>query len=152
MTALALSRPEVAFTLRAGERELLELPTAPSALDRFAEVMGRGTLPRVLPVSFAHAGMRLSGAVSPPETTFASRTFQWLFVNGRAARDGSVAHAARLAAEEALLGERSPAWVLFVDLPAREGRPERPPAEDARSGSSTRAPSTRSSTGGCARR
>ncbi|MBK9090281.1 MAG: DNA mismatch repair endonuclease MutL [Holophagales bacterium] len=117
LTALALSRPEVAFTLRAGERELLALPAAPSALDRFVEVMGRGSIPGALPVSFSHAGMRLDGAVSPPETTFASRTFQWLYVNGRAARDGSVAHAARLAAEEALLGERNPAWVLFVTCP-----------------------------------
>ncbi len=117
MTALALSRPGIAFTLRSGERELLALPAAPSALDRFAEVMGRSSLPKVLPVSFAYAGMGLSGAVSAPETTFASRTFQWLYVNGRAARDGSVAHAARLAAEEALLGERNPAWVLFVTCP-----------------------------------
>jgi DNA mismatch repair protein MutL len=117
LTSLALSRPDVAFTLRAGERELLSLPAAPSILDRFGEVMGRGSLPRVIAVDFAHAGMRLQGAVSPPETTFASRTFQWLFVNGRAARDGSVAHAARLAAEEALLGERHPAWALFVSCP-----------------------------------
>ena len=90
---------------------------ASSILDRFGEVMGRGSLPRILAVDFAHAGMTLRGAVSPPETTFASRTFQWLFVNGRAARDGSVAHAARLAAEEALLGERNPAWALFVSCP-----------------------------------
>ncbi len=117
LTSLALSRPDVAFTLRSGERELLSLPAAPSILDRFGEVMGRSSLPRVIAVDFAHAGMRLFGVVSPPETTFASRTFQWLFVNGRAARDGSVAHAARLAAEEALLGERNPAWALFVSCP-----------------------------------
>ena len=123
LTALALSRPEVAFTLRAGERELLALPAAPSALDRFVEVMGRGSLRGALTVSFAYGGMRLSGAVSAPETTFASRTFQWLYVNGRAARDGSVAHAARLAAEEALLGERNPAWVLFVTCPPEKVDP-----------------------------
>jgi DNA mismatch repair protein MutL len=117
LTTLALSRPEVAFTLRAGERELIALPAVATALERFTEVMGRGSLPRVLPVSWAYGGMRLSGAVSPPETTFASRTFQWLYVNGRAARDGSVAHAARQAAEEALLGERQPAWVLYVTCP-----------------------------------
>ncbi len=117
LTTLALSRPDVSFTLRAGERELLSLPSAVGALDRFAEVMGRGSLPRVIAVDSVHAGLRLLGAVSPPETTFASRTFQWLFVNGRAARDGSVAHAARLAAEEALLGERHPAWALFVICP-----------------------------------
>ena len=123
LTSLALSRPEVAFELRALDRELLALPAVPSVLDRFAEVMGRGTLPRVLPVEFRHAGMTLRGAVSPPETTFASRTFQWLYVNGRAARDGSVAHAARLAAEEALLGERSPAWVLHVTCPPEKVDP-----------------------------
>ena len=123
LTALALSRPEVAFTLRVGERELLALPATPSALDRFAEVMGRSSLPGALPVSFAYAGMQLSGAVSPPETTFASRTFQWLYVNGRGARDASVAHAARLAAEEALLGERNPAWVLFVTCPPEKVDP-----------------------------
>ncbi|MBK8596658.1 MAG: DNA mismatch repair endonuclease MutL [Holophagales bacterium] len=123
LTALALSRPGVAFTLRAGERELLALPAAPSVLDRFVEVMGRGALTGALPVTYAYAGMSLSGAVSPPETTFASRTFQWLYVNGRAARDGSVAHAARLAAEEALLGERSPAWVLFVTVPPEKVDP-----------------------------
>lgn len=123
LTALALSRPEVAFTLRAGERELLALPAAPSALDRFVEVMGRGWLPGALPVSYTYAGMSLAGAVSPPETTFASRTFQWLYVNGRAARDGSVTHAARLAAEEALLGERQPAWVLFVTCPPEKVDP-----------------------------
>ena len=123
LTALALSRPEVAFTFARGGAELLALPAAPSALDRFVEVMGRGSLPGVLPVSFAYAGMRLDGAVSPPETTFASRTFQWLYVNGRAARDGSVAHAARLAAEEALLGERHPAWVLFVTCPPEKVDP-----------------------------
>ena len=117
LTTLALSRPDVAYTLRAGERELLALPAVVGAPDRFAEVMGRGSLPRVIAVDFAHAGLRLTGAVSPPETTFASRTFQWLFVNGRTARDGSVAHAARLAAEEALLGERHPAWALFVACP-----------------------------------
>ncbi len=123
LTTLALSRPEVAFTLRAGERELLALPSAPSALDRFVEVMGRGSLPVALPVSFAYAGMQLTGAVSSPEATFASRTFQWLYVNGRGARDASVAHAARLAAEEALLGERHPAWVLFVTCPPEKVDP-----------------------------
>jgi len=123
LTALSLSRPDVAFRLRAGERELLALPAVASLVERFAEVLGRGSLPRVIVVDFAHAGMRLSGAVSPPETTFASRTFQWLYVNGRAARDGTVAHAARLAAEEALLGDRSPAWVLHVTCPPEKVDP-----------------------------
>ena len=46
--------------------------------------------------------------------TFPSRTWQWLFVNGRAVKDATASHAARLAAEEALRTNRHPAFALFV--------------------------------------
>ncbi len=114
VTALALARPEVSFTLRAGERLLLDLPAVPDAVARFRAVLGGASAGRLVPVSFAHRGMTLSGAVSDPGTTFPSRTWQWLFVNGRAVKDATASHAARLAAEEALRTNRHPAFALFV--------------------------------------
>jgi DNA mismatch repair protein MutL len=70
----------------------------------------------VTPLDHDGWGMRLTGAVSRPETTFASRTHQWLFVNGRAVKDATVAHAATLAAREALRDDRHPAFVLFLTV------------------------------------
>ena len=114
VTALALARPDVAFTLRSGLRTLLELPVAPDSATRFVETVGRSALGGVVAISSEAFGLRLTGAISRPDTTFASRTYQWFYVNGRAARDSSVSHAALLATREALRSDRFPAFVLFL--------------------------------------
>jgi DNA mismatch repair protein MutL len=58
--------------------------------------------------------MTLSGAVTPPDVTFASRSNQWLFVNGRAIKDATAAHAAALAAREVLRSDRHTGFALFL--------------------------------------
>jgi DNA mismatch repair protein MutL len=114
VTTLALANPSVAFTLRAGSRLLLDLPAAADASARFREVLGDALAVPPLPVAFAHAGMTLAGAVTPPGTTFASRANQWFFVNGRAVKDATVAHATSLAAREAFRSDRHPGFALFL--------------------------------------
>ncbi len=46
--------------------------------------------------------------------SFASRANQWFFVNGRAIRDATVAHAASLAAREVLRTDRHAGFALFL--------------------------------------
>ncbi len=46
--------------------------------------------------------------------TFASRANQWLFVNGRAIKDATAAHAAALAAREVLRSDRHTGFALFL--------------------------------------
>jgi DNA mismatch repair protein MutL len=114
LTTLALANPSVAFMLRAGPRLLLDLPAAPDAAARFREILGDALPVPALPVAFAHGGMALAGAVTPPAVTFASRANQWFFVNGRAVKDATVAHAVSLAAREVLRNDRQPGFVLFL--------------------------------------
>jgi len=114
VTALALARPDVAFALRSGSRILLELAATPDARTRFRDILGSAFEGALVPVSYVHRGMTLSGAVTPPETTFPSRTYQWLFVNGRAVKDATASHAAQLAAREALRNDRHSAFALFI--------------------------------------
>ncbi len=116
VTALALSRPDVAFTLRAGPRLLLDLPAAEGAAARFREVMGLAAAARPIDVDFAFGGMTLTGAVTPAETTFPSRAHQWFFVNGRAIRDATILHAVSLASREVLRSDRHLAFALFLTL------------------------------------
>ncbi len=119
VTALALSRPDVAFTLRAGPRLLLDLPAAGGVAGmaaRFREVLGIAAVARPLDVKFAFGGMTLTGAVTSPETTYPSRAHQWFFVNGRAIRDATVTHAISLATREVLRSDRHAAFALFLTL------------------------------------
>ncbi|MEO8055873.1 MAG: DNA mismatch repair endonuclease MutL [Acidobacteriota bacterium] len=114
LTTLALANPSVAFTLRAGDRLLLDLPAAPDAAARLREVLGDSLPVAPLPVAFAHGGMVLAGAVTPTDVTFASRANQWFFVNGRAIKDATAAHAAALAAREVLRSDRHTGFALFL--------------------------------------
>jgi DNA mismatch repair protein MutL len=114
VTALALSRPDAAFTLRAGPRLLLDLPAPASVAARFQEVLGIAVAARPRDVEFALGGMTLTGAVTSPGTTFPSRAHQWFFVNGRAIRDATVTHAISLATREVLRSDRHAAFALFL--------------------------------------
>jgi len=114
VTALALSRPDVAFTLRAGPRLLLDLPAVDGVAARFREVLGLAAPAPPIDVDFAFSGMTLTGAVTRPDTTFPSRAHQWFFVNGRAIRDATVAHAIALATREVLRSDRHAGFALFL--------------------------------------
>ena len=114
VTALALSRPDVAFTLRAGPRLLLDLPAVDGVAARFREVLGLAAPAPPIDVDFAFSGMTLTGAVTRPDTTFPSRAHQWFFVNGRAIRDATVAHAIALATREVLRLDRHAGFALFL--------------------------------------
>ena len=114
VTALALSRPDVAFTLRAGPRLLLDLPPAIGIAPRFREILGLAAPAPPRDVDFAFNGMTLTGAVTRPDATFPSRAHQWFFVNGRAIRDATVAHAVALATREVLRSDRHAGFALFL--------------------------------------
>ena len=114
VTALALSRPDVAFTLRAGPRLLLDLPAVDGVAARFREVLGLAAPAPPIDVDFAFSGMTLTGAVTRPDTTFPSRAHQWFFVNGRTIRDATVAHAIALATREVLRSDRHAGFALFL--------------------------------------
>jgi DNA mismatch repair protein MutL len=114
VTALALSCPGVAFTLRAGPRLLLDLPAADGVAARFREVLGLAFGARPLDVDFAFGGMTLAGAVTPPDASFPSRAHQWFFANGRSIKDATVAHAVALATREVLRSDRHAGFALFL--------------------------------------
>jgi DNA mismatch repair protein MutL len=113
---LALSRPDVHFTLLGKGRELLDFPKAATARDRLGELLGPQAVKRLVPIDFEFSGMTLSGAVSSAGDSFASRAYQWLFVNGRAVKDQTIAHAVSLAAQEILPQGRHPSFVLFITV------------------------------------
>ncbi|MDQ3495394.1 MAG: DNA mismatch repair endonuclease MutL [Pseudomonadota bacterium] len=90
------------------------------AQTRLSETLGEAFAQQALRVDHAAAGLRLHGWIAQPTYSRASADQQYLYVNGRAVRDRSVAHAVRQAYADVLFHGRQPAYVLFLALdPAR---------------------------------
>ncbi len=94
--------------------------------DRLAETLGEEFLANALPIDHAAplstdsgSTMRLHGWIAQPAYSRASADQQYLYVNGRAVRDRSVAHAVKQAYADVLFHGRQPAYVLFLDVDPR---------------------------------
>ena len=124
---LALSRPDVSFRLRSGERLLLDAPAAPGAgaedpaatEGRVAQVLGREFIDNALTVSHAAGPVRLAGWIGLPTASRAQPDRQFWFVNDRNVRDKLLMSAVRLGYRDVLYHGRHPAYVLHLWLDPR---------------------------------
>ena len=112
---VALSRPDVAFTLRHNGRVISHLQ-AGDAARRIAAVAGEEFAGAARALDENSSGLRLSGFAGSPAFSRASRDAQFAFVNGRFVRDKLLAHALRQAYQDMLHGDRHAAYVLFLEL------------------------------------
>lgn len=118
---LALARPDVELRVShngkpsrrwKGEGDLLSEV-------RLHEALGEEFANHALRIDHAAAGLRLHGWIAQPVYNRASADQQYLYVNGRAVRDRSVAHAVKQAYADVLFHGRQPAYVLFLELDPR---------------------------------
>ena len=114
-TRVALSRPDVAFTLQHNGR-VLSRYAAGEPERRFDEVLGKEFISESFNVDEAAAGLRFWGVAAKPTYNRNSRDTQYVYVNGRFVRDKLIAHAIRQAYQDVLHHERHPAFVLFLEL------------------------------------
>ncbi|HET9107728.1 MAG TPA: DNA mismatch repair endonuclease MutL [Steroidobacteraceae bacterium] len=116
---LALSRPDVAFRLRSGERVLLDAPLPvrePAGEERLAQVLGSELIGSLVPVDHASGPVRLAGWIGLPTASRAQPDQQFWFVNGRCVRDKLLASAVRLGYRDVLYHGRHAAYVLHLSL------------------------------------
>jgi len=119
---IALSRPDVAFSLQHNARVVWQLPASdlPSteALQlRITSILGKEFAQNAVQVEREAAGLHLYGTVTQPAYSKATRDSQYFFLNGRFIRDKVVAHAIRQAYQDILHHQRHPAFVLFLEMP-----------------------------------
>jgi DNA mismatch repair protein MutL len=112
---IALSRPDVAFSLRHNGRVISHLQ-AGDAARRIAAVAGEEFAGAARALDELSSGLRLSGFAGSPAFSRSSRDAQFVFVNGRFVRDKLLAHALRQAYQDLLHGDRHAAYVLFLEL------------------------------------
>ncbi len=121
---LAMSRPDVAFTLAGEERAPVTfaatLPGATGRLARLGDVLGADFRANAVEIAAEREGVAIEGFAALPTLTRANALGQYLFVNGRPVRDKLLIGAVRAAYADYLPRDRHPLVALFVTLPARE--------------------------------
>src|SRR5271167_1832158 len=121
---LAMSRPDVAFTLAGEERAPVTfaatLPGAAGRLARLGDVLGADFRANAVEVAAEREGVTIEGFAALPTLTRANALGQYLFVNGRPVRDKLLLGAVRGAYADYLPRDRHPLLALFVTLPAPE--------------------------------
>ena len=121
---LAMSRPDVAFTLAGEERAPVSfaatLPGATGRLARLGDVLGADFRANAVEIAAERDGVTIEGFAALPTLTRANALGQYLFVNGRPVRDKLLIGAVRGAYADYLPRDRHPLVALFVTLDARE--------------------------------
>ncbi len=121
---LAMSRPDVAFTLAGEERAPVSwaaaLPGPPGQLARLGDILGSEFRANAIEVLAERDGVIVAGFAALPTFTRANALGQYLFVNGRPVRDKLLLGAVRGAYADYLPRDRYPVLALFVTLDPRE--------------------------------
>ena len=116
---LALSRYDVAFSLRHNQKVIHSLRPALRNIDkekRVAALLGTKFIDAALHVDAEAAGLGLTGWVGLPTFSRSQADMQYFFVNGRVVRDRLVAHAIKQAYRDVLYHGRQPAFVLYLTV------------------------------------
>lgn len=123
---LALARPDVEVRVSHNGKPSRRWKGDADMLDqaglsdlRLHETLGEQFANNAIPVDHSGAGLRLHGWIAEPSYNRASTDQQYLYCNGRAIRDRSVAHAVKQAYSDVLFHGRQPAYVLFLELDPR---------------------------------
>jgi DNA mismatch repair protein MutL len=126
---IALSRPDVGFSLQHNGRTVWQLAMPPrlleewqrdAALKRVAALLGDEFGQAAVAVSRTAANLTLHGLAALPAYSRSTRDAQYFFVNGRFVRDKVASHALRQAYQDILHHQRHPAFVLFLEMPPEQ--------------------------------
>ncbi|SEG32409.1 DNA mismatch repair protein MutL [Oceanospirillum linum] len=116
---LALSRPDIALSLRHNQKAIHQLPAGTRQAEqekRLASLLGKNLMNQSLYIDVEATGLRLWGWVGLPTHSRSQADQQYFFVNRRVVKDRLVVHAIRQAYRDVLFHGRHPVFVLYLEL------------------------------------
>jgi len=117
VTVLALTRPDVAFSLINDGRELLDCPPASRLIDRVRALWGAELADTLLALSHRAGPLEVSGLVQRPAQARPAGRKGYVFVRGRPIRDPFILRAAEAGYRSTIAPGDRPSLLLFLDLP-----------------------------------
>ena len=117
VTVLALTRPDVAFSLTSDGREVLDCPPATRLIDRVHALWGGELADTLLAVSHRAGPLEVTGLVQRPAQARPAGRKGYVFVRGRPIRDPFMLRAAEAGYRSTIAPGDRPSLLLFLDLP-----------------------------------
>ena len=114
-TRVALTRPEIAFTLSHNGRDIFVLKKAKSLKFRILDLLGSSVIGDVVDLSADTSVVRITGFVGRPEAARKTLGNQYFFVNGRFFRSSYLHKAVMKAYEEMIPEGVTPAYFIFLE-------------------------------------
>lgn len=117
MERMALSHPEISFTLRKETGEVLYTPGDGNLMTAVSAVLGREVAEGMLPVEYPTGQLTVTGVTGRPSRARPNRNMQIFFLNGRFIRSKTFSAAVEQAYKDRMMVGKFPACVLNVSVP-----------------------------------
>lgn len=115
---LALSHPEIAFKLIRDRKTVLSTSGDGKLLSAIYSVCGRQFASGLIELSSEYEELRISGFISKPVFCKPNRNSQFVFLNGRYVKSGTVSAALDQAYKNSSMVGKFPAAILYIELSA----------------------------------
>ena len=112
---IALIRPNVNFSLRTDEKQILSFSNIPLE-GRVSKIFGSALLKKAIPFEEKGEHIEVSGYLFHPLDNRYSQQFQRIFVNGRIVKDKTVSLSLRNAYKELIPAGRFAVAVIFIEI------------------------------------
>ena len=114
-TRVAITRPDIAFTLSHNGRDIYVLKKAKSLKFRILDLMGSNVAGDIVDLSADTSVVRVRGFVGRPDTARKTLGNQYFFVNGRFFRSAYLHKAVMKAYEEMIPDGVTPSYFIFLE-------------------------------------
>ena len=114
---IALSHPEISFRFIRDGKQIFSTPGDGKPMSAIYAVCGRDFASTLIPVEGELGGIKISGFTCRPSACRPKKNAQFVFLNGRYVRSGTVAQALEVAYKNSAMVGRFPAAVLYLTVP-----------------------------------
>ena len=114
-TRVALTRPEIAFSLRSNDRDLYQLRPAKSLKFRILDLLGSGVAEDIVDLSADTTTVKVSGFLARPQSARKTVANQYFFINGRYFGSGYLRKAVLKGYEGFIPSEAQPSWFIWLE-------------------------------------
>ena len=119
-TRVALTRPEIAFSLRSNDRDLYVLRPAKSLKFRILELLGSSVAEDIVDLEATATTVRVHGFLARPQSARKTVANQYFFVNGRYFGSGYLRKAVLKGYEGFISADVQPSWFIWLEVDPSE--------------------------------